>query len=468
MAEERPPAETSQPEPLSVLWRVLSAPQTLLLLMGLLVLTLALGTWVPQIPSHASSDPLAWLASQPGFFGQQNWLVRALGLYDLYQTVWFRLLLAVTGLVLFVRVVDAAELAWRVTARRGRAAAVPPAWQETLRVRQLAPSLPLSETAARVEEYLGWRGYRHSPVPAAPVATLLLSQRGRVLWLRPAGYAALLLALLGLFLAGNWGWQDDAIQLLPGESRSVGHGTSLGFRLEGFRLQLDNRGWLSSYESDIVWLEGQADLGPETVGIGRPARHRGVALHQAGFVPAVRIRAQDGGGRPLRLEGSSLEAGSGDEVFVRFSLPEDQPLVFIPRLERFLALTFQPQCDRGRPAVHFDLLEEGGANRERLGSLSGSGLLPLADGQLNADLAYVPLLRLQSRPALGPALAAALLALLIVALAWLLPARVAWLALLPAGERQSAVWITALPGVGQREWLAELAAGLEEALQDGD
>jgi hypothetical protein len=28
--------------------------------------------------------------------------------------------------------------------------------------------------------------------------------------------------------------------------------------------------------------------------------------------------------------------------------------------------------------------------------------------------------------------------------------------------------VTALPGAGQREWLAGLAGGLEEALQDGD
>jgi hypothetical protein len=468
MAEQRPPAEMAQPEPLSVLWRLFSAPQTLLVLMGLLVLTLTLGAWVPQIPPYASSDPQAWLAAQPGLFGQENWLVRTLGLYDLYQTAWFRLLLVLTGVALFVRAVDAAELAWRVTARQGRAAALPPSWQSSLPVRQLAFSLPVAETGARIEEHLAQQGYRHTAVPASPLATLIISHRGLALWVRPAGYAAVLLALLGLFVAVSWGWQDDPVQLLPGESRPVGHGTALGFRLEGFRLQLDNRGQLAGYESDITWLEGQAELGPEVVGIGRPARQGGLALHQAGFVPAVRIKAQDAAGLPQRLEGSSPEAGSGEEVFIRFSLPEDQPLVFFPRLERFLALTFEPQCDLGRPAVHIDLLDEAGANRERLGSLSSSGTLPFGEGRLNVELAYVPILRLESRPAMGPALAVALLALLALALALVLPPRLAWLTLLPGGEKRSAIWVTALAGAGQREWLAQLAEGLEGALQDGD
>lgn len=468
MAEERPPAEMLQPEPLSVLWRVLSAPQSLLLLMALLVLTLALGTWVPQIPPQESGDPQAWLATQPGFFGQENSLVRTLGLYDLYHTFWFRLLLVLAGLVLFVRAVDAAELAWRTTSKRGRAAAMPPPWQSSLPARQVTAPLPFTELRPRVEEWLTGQSYRHDEVPATPVPVLVASHRAPVLWVRPVGYAAALLALLGLFLAGSWGWQDDSVQLLPGEIRSAGHGTPFAFRLDSFRLRLDRSGRLAGYESEITWLEGQAAIGQEVAGIGRPARQAGLALHQAGFVPALTLQAQDGDGEPLRLEGGSAAPGSDDEALIRFSLPDDQPLVFVPRLDRFLALTFEPVCDLGRPAVHVDLLDADGANRQRLGSLGSSGTLPLADGQLSAELAYVPILRLESRPALALSLAGALVALFALGLAWALPARLAWLGLLPAGQDRSAVGVTALPGAGQREWLDELAGGLEEVLKDGD
>ena len=154
MAEERPPVEMSQPEPLSVLWRVLSAPQTLLVLMGLLALTLVLGTWIPQIPPEESSDPQAWLAAQPGLFGQLSSVVRTLGLYDLYRTFWFRLLLVLSGLAIFVRAVDAAELALQATGRRGRASAMPPPWQSSLPPRQVPAPLPLAEVRPRIEEWL--------------------------------------------------------------------------------------------------------------------------------------------------------------------------------------------------------------------------------------------------------------------------------------------------------------------------
>ena len=80
----------------------------------------------------------------------------------------------------------------------------------------------------------------------------------------------------------------------------------------------------------------------------------------------------------------------------------------------------------------------------------------------------MPVLRLESRPALALSFAGALVALLALGLAWALPPRLAWLGLAPAGEDGSAVGVTVLPGAGQREWLAGLAGGLEEALQDGD
>jgi len=460
----------SQPEPLSVLWRLLSAPQTLLILMGLLALTLALGTWIPQIPPEESSDPQAWLAAQPGLFGGASSLVRTLGLYDLYHTFWFRLLLVLSGLVLFVRAVDAADLALQATGRRGRAAAMPPPWQSSLPARQVSASLPLAEAHPRIEAWLAGQRYRHREVqaPEAPAVTLIASHRAPSLWLRPVGYASLLLALAGLFVAGSWGWQDEAVQLLPGETRSAGHGTSLAYRLDGFRLRMDSRGHLEGYESEITWLDGQAEIGREVIGIGRPARQSGLALHHAGFVPAVRLNGRTAAGQPVRLEGSSPEMGSGDRVLVRFSLPDDQPLVFVPLLDRYLALTFEPECDGGRPTVHVDLIDAEGENRRRLGSLSSSGILPLGDGQLSAELSFVPILRLESRPALTLTFAGALLALLALGLAWVLPARLAWLGLAPVGDDGSAVRMMALSGAGQREWLSGLAGGLEEALQDGD
>lgn len=471
MAEERPPVEMSQPEPLSVLWRVLSAPQTLLVLMGLLALTLVLGTWIPQIPPEESSDPQAWLAAQPGLFGQLSSVVRTLGLYDLYRTFCFRLLLVLSGLAIFVRAVDAAELALQATGRRGRASAMPPPWQSSLPPRQVPAPLPLAEVRPRIEEWLAGQRYRHEEVqasPESPAVTLIASHRAPSLWLRPVGYAALLLALAGLFVAGSWGWQDESVQLLPGEVRSAGHGTSLAYRLDSFRLRMDRHGHLAGYESEITWLDGQAEIGREAAGIGRPARQSGLALHQAGFVPSVQLSGQTATGQPLRLEGSSAEMGSGDRVLVRFALPDDQPLVFVPLLDRFVALTFEPECDGGRPAVHLDLIDADGENRQRLGSLGSSGTLPLGDGQLSVELSFVPVLRLESRPALALSFAGALVALLALGLAWALPPRLAWLGLAPAGEDGSAVGVTALPGAGQREWLAGLAGGLEEALQDGD
>ena len=64
--------DVSRFEPLSALWRILAAPLTLLILMGLLALALAASTLIPQIPVTFAEDPQAWLATQTGVWGQAS------------------------------------------------------------------------------------------------------------------------------------------------------------------------------------------------------------------------------------------------------------------------------------------------------------------------------------------------------------------------------------------------------------
>jgi cytochrome c biogenesis protein ResB len=77
-----------------------------MVLMGLLALALALSAVIPQMPPQARDDPQAWLAVQAGPVRQGGALLRSLGLLDLYHSFWFRFLLVLTGLNLFVRAVE--------------------------------------------------------------------------------------------------------------------------------------------------------------------------------------------------------------------------------------------------------------------------------------------------------------------------------------------------------------------------
>ncbi|NIV37274.1 MAG: hypothetical protein GWN58_49980, partial [Anaerolineae bacterium] len=152
-------------EPLSALWRIFAAPLTLLILLGLLALALAAGTLIPQIPEAFAGDPQAWLAMQSGVWGQASGVLHGLGVFDLHSSLWFRALLVLLGLCLFVRTVDSVELAWRVARREMWTPDRLAAWGARPPRIELSLPFPLDETLDRVSALMSERGFWSDVVP---------------------------------------------------------------------------------------------------------------------------------------------------------------------------------------------------------------------------------------------------------------------------------------------------------------
>jgi cytochrome c biogenesis protein len=428
--------------------------------MGLLVLAVIVASLLPQIPPQALSEPQAWLAVRGGVFAEGNGFLRALGLFDLYHTFWFRLILVLAGLALFVRAVDGAELALRA---RGRGD-----WPAGAVSARVVTSLPSEEALERIRGFLTSQGYRCRDLAGGPSPGLAASHRPASLWARPLVYAALLLAAMGLVVSSYWGWQGEVWRALPGEIQPVGHGHPYALRLDRFTLQLDEEGQLQDYYSQVSWLQDTVAVGQAEVGTGRPARFDGVIVYQLGYVPIVELRAWDDVGIPLALEAGGQDLGGTVQLEVPFSTAQDRPLVFIPRQDRFLALSFDPMCESRRPVLRVDLVDSGEAQSRRLGSVFGGGQLTAEDLRLEVRLSYVPLLRAVHRPAIELVPTGMALALLGLAVYWLLPSRLAWIGIESTGEDRRRVWISMLPGARARQWLDQMAGRLKGALADDD
>jgi hypothetical protein len=466
MTKETPSVGMSRFEPLSVLWRVLVAPQTLLVLMGSTALALALGTLIPQIPPQVSADPQAWLAVQTGFFGQRNGLVRALGLFDVYHAFWFRLLLVLTGLTLFAWTVESADLAWRGMGRTSWTADTFAFWARPASRVHLSFSLPLDDVHARLRDVLTRHGFRWADVPGLPAPNLVAGRRELTLWARPLFFGALVAALVGLAIAGNWGWQSKDWFPVLGDSRAVGRSSPQTLRLDAFDLQLGSDGRLRDYRSEITWLEGEAVAGRDVVGVGQPARRRGVTVRQVGYVPIVKMRGWDSGGRPLTFQVMGEEAGMMGEVEVVFASADAQPHVLIPRYGLFLVLTFEPQSAQGHPVLRLALLREDGVERQLLALLYESGSVAFDDMRVDVDLAYGPIMRTDYRPAMGLVVVGMVLAVVALAVWCLVPSQLVWLALMPGDGDSSLIQILVPAGMRGSLWLPELATRLREGLVD--
>jgi hypothetical protein len=465
MDQEIPDPESSRIEPLSVVWHVLVAPETLLALMGLIALSLVLGTLIPQIPPRMSGDPQAWLAGQPSMLSPGNGLIRALGLFDLYRTFWFRMVLVLTGLVLFVWAVESADLAWQATRRTDWTAQTLTSWTRHA-VRIHVPSdLPRPVAQSRLGDFLTLHGYRWDNVLDPPGIHWIAKRREIALWMWPLAYGALTLSLVGLAIVGSGGWQDEDWRPAPGEILPVGHGRPYAVRLDAFRLQFGKDGRPCDYRSDISWLENDQVVRKDVAGVGRPATFRGMAVRQIGYLPILEVQAWDTVGRPLTIQVTGLDPGSTSEMGQLFPSEQAQLQILVPPRDRFLTLTFEPTGIRGRPGFHVLLTQEGETETQTLGFLYESGSVAFDDVRVDVDLSYGPILRMDSRPAMSVVIGGMVIGLVSLGLGWTLPSMM-WVALAQDGECATTVRIQAMPGTSAGRELARLASRLQRMLAD--
>ena len=437
-----------------------------MVLMGLLALALVLSAVIPQIPPQARDDPQAWLAVQAGPVRQGGALIRALGLFDLYHSLWFRFLLVLTGLSLFVRAVESVELAWQTTGRKPWTAEAFRFWGRTPPHRVLSSSLSIEEVREQLDSFLSEQGYWWTGVTDQTVPHRVTGRHRGIFWVRAAGHVALLLALVGLAIAGNWGWQSEPWQPVAGELHVVGYGTPYTVRLDAFHMDLVDGQRLQDYYSEVTWLEGNRELGKDVVGVGRPASRQGATVRQVGYLPVVHMRGWDEEGRRLVLETEADVLSVAGEAEFRFSSTDAEPLVLVSGHDLFLALSFEPMCAEGRPVLYVERIGGGGAERQTLGVLYESGSV-LVDGlQLEVDLAFAPILRADSRPGVGLVIAGMALFVVALLVSWLVPPGLTWIAVGPGTKSPTWIQILELPGAGTRRELVNLSSRLRKVLGD--
>ncbi|MGD8904392.1 MAG: cytochrome c biogenesis protein ResB, partial [Anaerolineae bacterium] len=343
MAEQTERA--SRFEPLSALWRVLAAPQTLLILVGLLAFALAASSVIPQMPASHASDPQAWLAMQAGVWAQAGDIFHLLGIFNIAGSFWFRAFLALAGLCLFVRMADSLELTWRVTRREPWTRASLAAWGSHPPRVQLTLPTPPEGAMERLGTFLARQGYATRSVSDLPVPAVVAIRRGLVLWTRPLAYGSLLLALVCLTVVSAWGWQGEPWRPLEGERHSIGPDETYSVRLDSFGTVSDGGEQTSEYASTVTWLEGDSVVRQGMVGAGQTLAYAGITLRQVGYVPVVRMRGWDGDDQPLMLETEGDVLSMTGEAEIRFDSAADAPLVLVPNEDLFLMLSFEQDCE---------------------------------------------------------------------------------------------------------------------------
>ena len=228
----------------------------------------------------------------------------------------------------------------------------------------------------------------------------------------------------------------------------------------------DQGGQLCDYYSEISWLEDDATVRQDVVGVEQPARLQGIAVRQIGFAPAVRLSGQDQADRPLVFQTGGGELAAPGEFEISFATPETQQLVLIAEHDLFLSLSFTSHDAEGRPALYLAVVDNGGSERRPVAILHESGDVTVGDLHVRVDLEYRPILRVDYRPGTGLVMTSAVLAVIALLVGWIARPRLIWIAVGPGSEESFSVQILSLPGTRGDLWVPELASRLEEVLAD--
>jgi hypothetical protein len=261
---------------LDTIWYGCSAPETLMVVLALLAVTVVVaGVFPQQPPGLQDAAAERWLASAAGGYPGVGAFLRQIGVFDVLAGLWLRVLLAAVALIIALRLAVQAD-----------------ALAAMLRVRREA-STPEESVTDHPQSATGIpQAASHNPQSTVPSVT------GPLL-----AYAGALVLLVGLLLNGLAGWRATDITLAPGASTALGHAGAPKLSL------LELTGSEANPVASIGLAEGAnappADAGQISFGV--PIRRAGlwIALQSAG--PALQAKASDGRARPLLLQ--SLEPG---------------------------------------------------------------------------------------------------------------------------------------------------------------
>ena len=279
-------------DPLLSWWRLLTSVRFALALIGLLALTSLLGVLIPQIPAQMRGNPAAvtgWLDFQEGRYGNLTGPMAALGLFDVFHSLWF-----ISGLGLLVMSVTVC------TANR-----FAPIWRSVTRPQERVPddyfergqptvSIEVPDIAALAAE-LKRRRYRVS-TSASSGATYLFADRFP--WAQLATFVSHLALIL--FLAGGLVTiltsRDVDILIAEGETRPVfspADSDHMQIFVEDAVGRFDETGFPLDYRTQMVVYKNGQEVVRGVSTVNHPLRYGGFKFHQTAYFPdgaALQVR----------------------------------------------------------------------------------------------------------------------------------------------------------------------------------
>lgn len=248
-------------------------------LLLLVLLLSAAGAFLPQLSPLAGGDAetlSAWMELAADRYGRLTVTLARLGLFALFRSPTYAVLLGLVGLSTLVCTVNRWRGVWHQGFRR-RVRRLDAAAAEDPHTAILAPVAP-----AALQTDLEQRGYRVRTASEEDIVLLHGDRYGLSSIATLVTHLAVILLLVGFGLSHWLGWEERG-KVAPHQTVPLGRGTGLSVRNDGFAIVARPDGSVADYRAEIALLDGTQEVTRRTVRVNHPLRYRGLGVYLLGF-----------------------------------------------------------------------------------------------------------------------------------------------------------------------------------------
>ncbi len=311
-------------------WRLFTSVRLAVVLILLISLASLGGVLLVQAPAAPEVDPTGydrWLSQIRDKYGTLTGLFDSVGLFRVFTSWWFQLLLALLAINTAVCTVDRSG---KVVKRSFGTPSVemPEKFfvRAALRSRMIVSGITEAQSDQIVKDSL--RGYRIKRADSDG-RTSFYADRWRM---APLGtlvhHAALVGLILGFAAMARWG-DDFTLVVAEGDMATLGADSNLAIRLETFTDEYYVSGPPKDYVSDVVLYEDGVEIRRSSVRVNSPLVYKGTRLHQSFFGIAVEVAMRDSSGRVIVEERVPLAWRVGERPFGSFVVPSEQLEIYV-------------------------------------------------------------------------------------------------------------------------------------------
>ncbi|MDH4208159.1 MAG: cytochrome c biogenesis protein ResB [Anaerolineae bacterium] len=333
---------------LDQLWRLFGSRRLTLGLLSVILLVLATGAMLPQMPNDlmsGSPDNTLWRADIRARYAQWADPLESLGLLSIRSSLWLRLPLALLAVNLVVCCAESLEAAlrWPRLSTEDPAQSIPSA--------SLSCSIFLTglrnTVTPTLQQALRGLGYA-AEIRENEASSFLIGRRhSRARWSLPLAHGGALLIIVGLLVGERLAWTEQGIALSAGQQYELQHSPFLAIRLDELKRDPDSAGTALANEALITILDSDEEMSSGVVSAAAPLWYKGIAVSWMSPEPLIRLQARDAGGDPLLLQGLAPSGEPTEEVVVQFSNEENEGYVAVPERNLVLRLVLQSTSDAG-------------------------------------------------------------------------------------------------------------------------